>query len=115
MMPGHVSLRTVRVERTFASDKSVLANRARDRVLSMLNEELKRKVDAQRRGLSLAALFAKPRPIWATPTLVATFGDAFIEGTGFEGSSCLAWSFQVLNHALQACIRNSAVADTYLG
>jgi hypothetical protein len=115
MMPGHVSLRTVRVERSFATDKTVLANRAKDRVLSMLNEELKRKVDAQRRGLSLAALFAKPRPIWATPTLVATFGDAFIEGTGFEGSSCLAWSFQVLNHGLQACLRNPAVADTYLG
>ena len=55
----------------------------------MLNEERKRKIDTQRRGLALAALFPKPRPVWSTPALVGTFGDAFIEGTGFEGSSCL--------------------------
>ena len=60
MMPGNVSLRTVRVEQTFTNDKEVLANRARDKVISMLNEEKKRKVDQQRRGLSLAELFAKP-------------------------------------------------------
>jgi len=113
MMPGNVSLRTVRVEQSFTNDKLVLENRARDRVLSMLNEERRRKVDAQRRGLSLAELFAKPRPVWATPALVGTFGDAFIEGTGFEGTSCLAWSFTVLNHALQAMLRGPN-ADAFL-
>lgn len=54
MMPGNVSLRTVRVEQTMSSDASVKANRAWDRVISMLNEEKKRKVDEQRRGLRWA-------------------------------------------------------------
>ena len=45
----------------------------------------------------LADVFAKPRPIWVTPALVATFGDAYIEGTGYEGSSLLPWSYTVLN------------------
>ena len=114
MMPGNVSLRTVRVEQTFTNDKEVLANRARDKVISMLNEEKKRKVDQQRRGLSLAELFAKPRPIWATPALVGTFGDAYIENTGFESQSGLAWSFQVLNHAYQKMLREPAVRDAFL-
>jgi hypothetical protein len=79
MMPGGVAVRTVRVESVFADDDNVLANRARDRVMSMLNIERERKIDAQRRGLSLASLFTKPRPIWSTPALIGTFGDAFIE------------------------------------
>lgn len=32
------------------------------------------------------------------------FGDAFIEGTILEGSSWLAWSYKVLNFALQRTI-----------
>jgi hypothetical protein len=58
----------------------VKEDRAKDRVLSMLEEERQRKVDAQRRGLALAPLFAKPRPVWQTPALIATFGDAFMCG-----------------------------------
>ena len=50
MMPGNVSLRTVRVEQTSSTDANVLADRARDRVISMLNEEKARKIDEQRRG-----------------------------------------------------------------
>jgi thiol-disulfide isomerase/thioredoxin len=113
MMPGGVAVRTVRVQQGFATDKTVKEGRAKDKVFSMQEEERKRKVDEQRRGLSLAELFAKPRPVWSTPALVATFGDAFIEGTPFEGSSCLAWSFTVLNHAFQSMLR-SDLADTYL-
>lgn len=125
MMPGNVLLRTVRVEQAVSTDESVLANRARDKFISMLNEERMRKVDTQRAGLSLAPLFSKPRPICekeqnllarhetppcmqlspgridcsgltrnctgpgSTPALVGTFGDAFIEGTGLDGQSCL--------------------------
>ena len=57
----------------------------------------------QRKGLSLATLFAKPRPAWQTPALIATIGDSFIEKTGFEGNSCLAWCYTVwsrLDHCL---------------
>jgi hypothetical protein len=96
-----------------ATDDQVKEGRAKDRVLSMLEEERKRKIDTQRRGLSLAPLFAKPRPVWQTPALIATFGDAFVDGTGFEGTSCLAWSFSVLNHALQQML-SSPLADSLL-
>ena len=58
-------------------------------------------MEQQRKGLSLAALFPKPRPMWVTPSLVAVFGDAFIEKTTLEGSSNLAWSYTVLNFTLQ--------------
>ena len=30
-----------------------------------------------------------------------TVADAFIEKTGFEGNSCLAWTYTVLNYVLQ--------------
>jgi hypothetical protein len=39
-----------------------------------------------------------PRPppqMWSAPALVDTFGDAFLDGTTFHGSPCIAWSFQV--------------------
>lgn len=57
-----------------------------------------------RKGLSLAPLFAKPRPLWADPVFIATFGDAFIERTQLEGTSSLARSFSVLNFILERLI-----------
>lgn len=63
----------------------------------MFNEERKNEIDNQRKGLSLACLFTKPRPMWIDPVFVATFGDAFIERTQLEGMSSLARSFTVLN------------------
>ncbi len=39
--------------------------------------------------------------MWSAPALIGTFGDPFIEGTVFEGASCLAWSFQVVNLVFQ--------------
>lgn len=47
-------------------------------VISIFNEERDAEVDKQREGLTLAKLFAKPRPVWLAPALIATFGDAFI-------------------------------------
>jgi hypothetical protein len=44
----------------------------------MFNEERKEEVAKQRKELSLAPLFAKPRPMWLAPAFVGTFGDAFI-------------------------------------
>ena len=102
-MVGGVSIRTVRVEAHFSTDEEVTANRARDKILSMYNEARRKEVKEQRKGLSLATLFAKPRPAWQTPALIATIGDSFIEKTGFEGNSCLAWCYTVwsrLSHCL---------------
>ena len=111
MMPGGIAIRTVRVDANFSSDDDVKQNRARDKVISMFNEERQREINEQRKGLSLAAVFAKPRPIWDACALVGVFGDAFIENTGFEGSSCLAWSYTVLNLALQRCINQPLVSE----
>ena len=91
MMPG-IKLRTVRVEARASTSEDVKTNRKRDKFISMYNEQRREEAEEQRKGLSLAALFPKPRPIWLTPALVATIGDAFIEKTGFEGNSVLAHS-----------------------
>lgn len=96
MMARKVAIRTIRVELQVATDAQIRAALARDRVLSMFNQEREREIDAQRRGLSLAAIFPKPRPVWAASALVGLFGDPFVEGTVFEGASCLAWSFQLI-------------------
>ena len=50
----------------------VLANRALDKILSMYNEDRLKEAAEQRKGLTLAALFPKPRPIWLTPALIGT-------------------------------------------
>lgn len=69
----------------------------------------------QRAGLALATIFAKPRPMWATPALVGVFGDAFIENTAFEGSSTLAWSYTVLNFAMQNILSQSIISNEKCG
>lgn len=72
-------------------------------------------MEEQRKGLSLAPLFAKPRPMWVAPAFIASFGDAFIQNTVLEGSSNLAWSYTVMNFALQRMIKNPLVLSDNFG
>lgn len=83
--------------------------------MSVFNEERIREVEQQRKGLSLATLFAKPRPMWTAPAFVGVFGDAFIERTSFEASSNLAWSFTVLNFALQRMAKSQLLLSEASG
>ena len=108
MMARTIAIRTIRVSAESSDYAAVKADLARDRVLSMFNLEREREIDAQRKCLALAGLFSKPRPVWSAPAVVGTFGDPFIEGTMFEGSSCLSWSFLVVNLALQRVLSNEA-------
>jgi len=105
MVPGNVAIRTIRVAKGFCDDKMVRENRARDKVLSMFNEERMKEAEEQRKGLSLAPLFAKPRPLWIAPAFIAALGDAFIEKSVLEASSCLAWSYAVLSFVIQRMIK----------
>ncbi len=75
----------------------------------MFNEERAAELAAQQKNLSLVSLFPNPRPMWMAPAFIATFGDAFIDNTAFEGASNLAWSFMVLNHALQRTVQQSTI------
>jgi hypothetical protein len=63
MMSRTVAIRTVRVVASPSDDAGAKSDLARDRLVSMFNVEREREIDAQRRGLSLASLFAKPRPV----------------------------------------------------
>ena len=38
MMPGNIAVRTIRVEKTMSDDARVLAMRATDKFISMINE-----------------------------------------------------------------------------
>lgn len=53
MMPGGCLLRTVRVEAGFCSEAEVKEARARDKVISVFEQDRAAEVDAQRKGLSL--------------------------------------------------------------
>ena len=88
-MPGGVVIRTLRLEVGATNDQQVKEQRARDKVLSMFEEEREAEVNFQRKGLSLASLFAKPPPAWAIPAVVGSFGDAFIQNTSLEVKSFL--------------------------
>lgn len=105
MMPGKVAIRAIRIESKAFDDNDVKANRARDKLISRFDEDRKKEAEEQRKGLSLAPLFPKPRPMWMAPAFSAVFGDAFIERTTLEGSSMLAWSYEVVNFALQSMTR----------
>jgi thiol-disulfide isomerase/thioredoxin len=111
MMPGKIAIRSIRLENKALSHDEVKANRARDKLLSKFDEDRKKEAEEQRKGLSLAPLFAKPRPMWMAPAFSAIFGDAFIERTTLEASSNLAWSYEVVNFALQQMLRHDFVRD----
>jgi hypothetical protein len=81
----------------------------------MFDDERKKEVEEQRKGLSLASLFPKPRPMWVAPAFIAAFGDMFIERTSLEGNSNLAWSYTVLNFALQRMIKNPVISSSEFG
>eukprot|EP01033_Poteriospumella_lacustris_P010457 gene10460-7435_t len=111
MMPGKIAIRTIRIENKALTHEEVKANRARDKLISKFDEDRKKEAEEQRKGLSLAPLFAKPRPLWMAPAFSAIFGDAFIERTTLEASSNLAWSYEVVNFAMQQMLRHTFVRD----
>ncbi len=100
MMGSTVAIRSVRIDSVCLSAPQVKSSKAQDKILSMHNENRERKIREQRRGLALARLFPKPRPIWTAPALIGTFGDAFIEGK-LDNQGLLPWTFVVLNHTFQ--------------
>ena len=104
MMGSTIAIRTIRIDSVCLPSSKVKSLKAQDKVLSMHNEDRKRKIKEQRRGLALARLFPKPRPIWSAPALIGTFGDAFIEGK-LDNQGLLPWTFVVLNHTFQRAIR----------
>ena len=63
------------MEQTFETDETVREKRAKDKVISMYNEERLREQREERKGLSLRSLFPKPRPIWHSVTLTGTRGE----------------------------------------
>ena len=62
MMSRTVAIRTVRVTSAITDNQLARADLGRDRILSMFNIEREREIDIQRRRLSLASIFDKPRP-----------------------------------------------------
>ena len=53
---------------------------------SKLEDDKEKSVEEQRKGLSLAPIFAKPRPMWIAPMFSAFFGDLFIQNSTVEVS-----------------------------
>lgn len=56
------------------------------KLYSKLEEEKEKSIEEQRKGLSLAPIFAKPRPLWMAPVFSAFFGDLFIQNSTLEVS-----------------------------
>ncbi|KAH9261268.1 hypothetical protein BASA81_000972 [Batrachochytrium salamandrivorans] len=106
MMPGGVLLRTVRVQHGASTDETVKMQHAKDKVISMFEIERLEKAEEERRGLALARLFPKPRPMWTASSIVGAIGDPFIEQTVYEGSSVLSWSYKVLHFALRNLVND---------
>jgi len=70
----------------------------------MHEEERAAQAQEQARGLSLARLFPKPRPLWSASPLFGAVGDPFVECTIYEGSSILAWSYKLINFCLRRAV-----------
>ena len=110
MMPGKIAIRAIRIDSKDSSHDDVKKNHSRDKFVSFFNEERQNEVVQQRKGFSLASLFAKPRPMWVAPSFVAVFGDAFIQNTPLE-ESLLCWSYEVVNLSFQRMLEHSFVQN----
>lgn len=78
-------------------------------------DDRKKEIEEARKGLSLASLFPKPRPMWIAQAFYGLFGDAYVENTALENADNLAWSYTVLNFAMQRVLKQPLISDPMSG
>lgn len=57
----------------------------RNRIYSTWENDRQQELKRLRANLVLSVMFKKPPPVWAHPSIMAEFGDAYLEGSGLEG------------------------------
>ncbi len=80
-----VLVRYVELQRGAITAERVRTDAQKNRIYSTWERDRLEALRVLQASLSLASLFKKPPPVWAHPSIVAEFGDAYLEGSGVEG------------------------------
>lgn len=83
-MPGCL-IRYAELKIGAMTDENVRVEAQRNRIYSSWEKDRKEELQRLRENLTLSGLFKRPPPIWVHPSVLAEFGDAFLEGSGLEG------------------------------
>lgn len=83
-MPG-LTVRYVELRRGCLSEERVKLEAQKNRLYSTWEKDRQAELDKLRGNLALSALFKTPPPIWAHPSIMSEFADAYLEGSGLEG------------------------------
>ena len=75
----------------------------RNKIFSTWERDRKEELERLRRSLTLQPLYKQPPPAWAHPSLLAEFGDAYLEATGL-GSADIASSIGVLSLVMERIV-----------
>lgn len=83
-MPGCL-VRYAELRRGALSEEQVRLEAQRNRIYSTWENDRQQELKRLRANLVLSVMFKKPPPVWAHPSIMAEFGDAYLEGSGLEG------------------------------
>lgn len=84
-MSGGKLIRYLEVRPGALSESDVRQQGYNNRLYNTWEKERQAEIQARQKQLTLKPIYKNPPPFWMHPLLVATFGDAFLEGTGLEG------------------------------
>ena len=104
-------VRYIELRRGALTADQVRQNGYNNRLYNTWEKERLAEIAARQQHLTLKPIYKNPPPFWAHPLLVATFGDAFLEGTGLEGGD-LATSTAALELVLDGLIKELTLPDS---
>lgn len=88
-MPG-CYIRFAELKRGALTEEAVRLEAQKNRIYSTWERDRQQELERVRQNLSLQSLYKRPPPAWAHPSIIAEFGDAFLEASGLEGGDFLS-------------------------
>jgi hypothetical protein len=90
-MPGGIAVKYIRFDYGMRSPAEVRQTNRVDSIFNQFARDLKVQGQQLLKSFSLASLYARPHPAWYEPAFLATFADAYLDGTGLGSEAYLPW------------------------
>ena len=103
-MPTDILVKYLDVKCETLSEADVRTEAQKNRIFSSWEKDREKKLQEMQSNFVLKPIFKKPPPVWMHPSLMAEFGDAYLEGTGLDGLGDLGLSCSFLSLAFETML-----------
>ncbi len=103
-MPTDVLIKYLDVKCTTLNEVEVRTEAQKNRIFSSWEKDREKKLQEMQSNFVLKPIFKKPPPVWMHPSLMAEFGDAYLEGTGLDSLGDLGLSCSFLSLAFETML-----------